>query len=323
MNLRTECSICGRQCTTSRLDYGNKLEVECDSCGLFKISQSINKRIADNKDRYIIAGHLYATKDNRLQDYLLDAEKIKSIMSEPFNKPANITEQLDILLLHIERISPHIGAEVFILLFSEYPIVYARNQEEFRGLFNLLDEMQYIKTIQGNSKGSLKIKLLYKGYQRIQEFKKTVKNPERCFVAMPINGDQQIESLYQDVIQKVLKEEKYKPPFRVDEERKTDYITNKIIANIRISSLMIAEVTPLIEQKDDNGEETIIHNANVYYEVGFARGIGIPIIYLCREDRIKYLPFDTKTISHLSWDLKNINKLNDDLKYWMEANVKK
>lgn len=89
---------------------------------------------------------------------------------------------------------------------------------------------------------------------------------------------------------------------------------------------MIAEVTPFIQTVDhNNGEkkEILMHNANVYYEVGFARGLGIPIIYVCREDCLKYLPFDTKTINHLPWDSRNVNKFKEDLKYWIDANIKK
>ena len=72
----------------------------------------------------------------------------------------------------------------------------------------------------------------------------------------------------------------------------------------------------------DEDKEIINLNANVYYEAGFAHGLKIPVIYLCSEDKVKYLPFDTKTINHLTWNYKNIEKLKEDLKDWIDANIK-
>ncbi|MBZ0167218.1 MAG: nucleoside 2-deoxyribosyltransferase, partial [Candidatus Omnitrophica bacterium] len=47
----------------------------------------------------------------------------------------------------------------------------------------------------------------------------------------------------------------------------------------------------------------------VYFEAGFAYGLGIPVIWCCREDNIKKLHFDTRQYNHLLWsnakELKN------------------
>ncbi|MGR3320273.1 MAG: hypothetical protein ACUZ8O_17545 [Candidatus Anammoxibacter sp.] len=93
-------------------------------------------------------------------------------------------------------------------------------------------------------------------------------------------------------------------------------ITNKIIAKIKKSSLLIAEVTPEVIKYTNNDEEKEIINlnANVYYEAGFVHGLKIPVIYLCREDKVKYLPFDTKTINHLTWRDNNYRRRDRKVK---------
>lgn len=191
MNQRKKCPICNNQSTISDNDYGQQLIIDCGSCGSFQIISSLSEKIKSDKNGYIIAGHLYATKTNRPQEYLLNKEKINSILSEPFNKPADITEQLDALLLYIEKNSSYAGAETNIPLFSKYPVVYAISPKGFSALFDLLKEMQYIRIIKISNieHFTIQVKLLYKGYQRLQEFKKTTRNAERCFVAMPINKE--------------------------------------------------------------------------------------------------------------------------------------
>ena len=39
---------------------------------------------------------------------------------------------------------------------------------------------------------------------------------------------------------------------------------------------------------------------SVYYEAGFAHGLGIPVIYLCRKD--SELAFDTNHYPHIIWN---------------------
>lgn len=40
----------------------------------------------------------------------------------------------------------------------------------------------------------------------------------------------------------------------------------------------------------------------VYYEVGFAHGLGIPIIHTCRNDCLNDVHFDMNHINHLIWE---------------------
>ena len=46
----------------------------------------------------------------------------------------------------------------------------------------------------------------------------------------------------------------------------------------------------------DNGAR-----GGVYYEAGFAHGLGIPVIYSCRADLMDELHFDTRQIYHVVW----------------------
>ncbi len=65
-------------------------------------------------------------------------------------------------------------------------------------------------------------------------------------------------------------------------------IDDKIIANIRSSKFLIA---------DFSGQRN-----SVYYEAGFAQGLGIPVIWCVREKDAKNLSFDTRQYNCIIWE---------------------
>jgi nucleoside 2-deoxyribosyltransferase len=74
---------------------------------------------------------------------------------------------------------------------------------------------------------------------------------------------------------------------RIDRKEHNNQITDEIMAAIRGSEFMVADFTG--------------HRAGVYYEAGFARGLGREVIYCCREDAFKERHFDTSVINHVVW----------------------
>ena len=53
----------------------------------------------------------------------------------------------------------------------------------------------------------------------------------------------------------------------------------------------------------------------VYYEAGYAMGMGIPVIWTCREDEVNKLSFDTRQYPHILW------KDKDDLYQQLKARL--
>jgi len=66
----------------------------------------------------------------------------------------------------------------------------------------------------------------------------------------------------------------------VDRTEHVNRIDDEIVARIRKSAFVVADFT---EQK-----------AGVYFEVGFALGMNLPVIWSCREDDIDNLHFDVR-----------------------------
>ena len=76
-------------------------------------------------------------------------------------------------------------------------------------------------------------------------------------------------------------------PFRVDRLEHNNKIDDVIISEIRRSGLLIADVTN--------------HRPSVYFEAGFAMGLGLPVIWSVKQDQIDAVHFDTRQYSHVVW----------------------
>lgn len=84
---------------------------------------------------------------------------------------------------------------------------------------------------------------------------------------------------------------------RVDEQIFKERILDRIYNQISKADVIVADMTG--------------RNPNVYYEVGYAHGIGKDVILLTQE--AEDIPFDLKHFPHIIYN-KNIKKLNTELK---------
>ena len=98
--------------------------------------------------------------------------------------------------------------------------------------------------------------------------------------------------------------QKYKA-VRVDLIEHNNKICDQIVAEIRRSKFLVADFT------GDRG--------GVYFEAGFAQGMGLPVIWVVREDWVDKLHFDTRQYNHILY--KTHEELYEKLKNRIEATI--
>ena len=76
-------------------------------------------------------------------------------------------------------------------------------------------------------------------------------------------------------------------------------IDDQIIAEIRRSRFVVCDFTCELIEYD--GKQKAFPRGGVYYEAGFAQGLGIPVIWMCRADHIEHVHFDTRQFNHITW----------------------
>ena len=125
------------------------------------------------------------------------------------------------------------------------------------------------------------------GYRRIADIKENADSTQ-AFVAMWFDDDMNVA--YEQGIEPAIRQSGYRS-MRIDQKQDVVKIDDEIIGEIRRSRFLVADFT--------HGEDGA--RGGVYFEAGFAFGLGIPVIYTCREDAINKIHFDTRQYHHTAW----------------------
>ena len=112
--------------------------------------------------------------------------------------------------------------------------------------------------------------------------------------------DNEMQDAYDKGIEPAVKDAGFMP-MRIDRKQGVIKIDDEILSEIRRSRFLIADMT--------HGEGGA--RGGVYFEAGFALGLGIPVLFSCRSDKIDELHFDTRQYFHIVW--KTPGELRDNL----------
>jgi nucleoside 2-deoxyribosyltransferase len=96
---------------------------------------------------------------------------------------------------------------------------------------------------------------------------------------------QRLEPLWHNAIEPAIADAGYTPK-RIDKHEHNNRIDDEIIATIRRSRFVIADYTG--------------NRGGVYFEAGFALGLGIPVIWTCRDGRLNKVHFDTRQYNFIT-----------------------
>ena len=296
-----KCPICDGIAQLNEKSGYEGYDITCFVCGKYSVTK---EDFEDNilqkyPARYILSGisRNRAVKSRPIQ---FSEEKIESIVLST-KVPKTVLDKIEHILLYINENTTFGGQEIILHLNQDYPIGFCKNPEELNFLLNQLAEMGYIvtrnvttvvrpdglvkyerTTLQTYQNGC---QLTFNGFKRIEELTATRPKGDQCFIAMSFADE--LNEVYDNGIYKAVNEANYKV-FRVDKEQHNEKIDDKIISEIRRSSLMVADVT--------------MHRQGVYFEAGFAMGLGIPVIWTCHTSDIKQAHFDTRQYNHIVWE---------------------
>ena len=87
-------------------------------------------------------------------------------------------------------------------------------------------------------------------------------------------------------------------PLRIDSKQHNGKIDDEIMASIRASRFVVSDFTG--------------NRGGVYYEAGFAHGLGLPVIFMCREG--DELHFDIRQYNCIFWKPENLEEARSQLK---------
>ena len=237
-----------------------------------------------------------------------------SIVEAQQRKELRITERVDRILIYLESKCLSLGTMVPLHLshpnFDEEPddihLIFfelLRHSESFdsaelTSLLNHLEECGYIKQFGFKETRFGKCLLTVKGYERLEEIKKPNQDSTKVFIAMWF--DPSMDEVWEKGIKPAITEAGYQP-VRIDQKEHTSKIDDEIIAEIRRSRFVVADFTHGKINDKSLPQKKRGARGGVYYEAGFAHGLGINVIFTCREDQIDDVHFDTRQYYHIRW----------------------
>ena len=162
--------------------------------------------------------------------------------------------------------------------------------DEISYLVNYLEENGWVQeSFKGSNviRRSHNYRVTVSGHVRIAEESANT-DASQAFVAMWF--DDSVKSAYDSGIAPAIRDCGFEAK-RIDRDPAVDKIDDAIIAEIRRSRFLVADFT--------HGNDGA--RGGVYYEAGFAHGLGIPAIFTCRSDAVGLAHFDTRQYAHIGW----------------------
>jgi hypothetical protein len=199
-------------------------------------------------------------------------------------------EKQIILLQNIERKTAYPGKPVKIIPKYDIPLAWASTEGEFIYYINSLIERSFLKKDTPTTRFEMlfSVVITTDGWDYLEKRERHIEERTQAFVAMSFSED--LKPIWEGPIYNAITKTGYKP-YRVDAEPHIDRIDAKIISEIKNSRFVVADVT---EQK-----------RGVYFEAGYALGMGLPVLWCVKKDDLDKVHFDTRQYNHIVWETEN------------------
>jgi hypothetical protein len=172
---------------------------------------------------------------------------------------------------------------------TAYPIGFCRDASEFRYLIQFAKKQEWIdytcRRTYPDKRQPYELRLTPKGWAKLTGIGDQV--TDQGFIAMAFRAVFADEVLRKGLVVGIVGAG-YNP-MRIDSKEHSNRIDDEIVAEIRKSRFVVADLTG--------------KNAGAYFEAGFAMGLGKPVIWTCQQTDIDTgnVHFDTRQYSIVPW----------------------
>lgn len=286
------CPNCGSFAMTEEVKY------DLNEVKKLKLSSILRMRKIRGMGRVLI---FRERPSQRFEDCPIPIHLLEEILNE---YPENVSDRINESLMNLSEISQFPGQPVQITTHDKSLFFVQSNQLiEMQYILDQLEKDGLILANPGTQRFPTHVTVTVKGWNRIAELEEKHKSEStQAFVAMWFNAE--VESAYNNAIALAIKETGYEP-IRIDRVDHNNKICDEIIAKIKESKFVIADFT------GDRG--------GVYFEAGYAMGLGKPVIWTCKADHLDKVHFDTRQYNHIVWETEE--ELKEKLYHRIKATI--
>lgn len=290
-----QCLICPESITYKKLL--GFTEIACPRCTTYKVATLVFNDLRANNftPRQVsnISGWLRENPGHEINHE--NIEKLTQIRTPSF------LERADKLLLNIEKMTTYAG-ESLQSDESWLSMAWSINPNELAEIIDFMVSIKRLMVFSQSNSGSRKVKIAPEGWAHLDSIRNVNVQSVQGFVAMWFDG--KMQSVYDTAISVGIENAGYRP-HRVDLRGHNEKIDDEIIAQIRKSRFVLADFTG--------------HRGGVYYEAGYAKGLGLEVIWTCREDQIADLHFDIRQYNCILWSQEKLEDFSNKIQYRIEA----
>ena len=258
--------------------------IECKRCGEFLISEELvmdmphmGDDVLDN--RYLLSGMTRWNTERKLRPISLMTTNVNGYISQYGN--LQVPDKAHKILQYLQIRSERPGREVKVDIETDYPVGFCKDPGEF---LYYLDEFLKARALIKRSPSNV-CQISPRGWAWLDEHGPANVDSSKAFVAMWFHDS--TRAAYDNGIAPAVESAGY-DCVRIDLKEDVQKIDDEIIAEIRQSRFLVGDFTG--------------QRHGVYFEAGFAMGLGIPVIWLCHKDDVDNLHFDTRQYNHIIWE---------------------
>jgi len=291
----TACIFCQSQVSTY-VSTGDPMSgaavVKCDVCGDYSLAfRAVAQLDQDRSVCHRLSSVLRERTIKGLPPVLIALEKGSNPNAVTIEElvelyPRDASEMIDRSLMNIANLTDHPCDRVTLNGKESVPILFGKDIMGALRMKDLLESLGYISF--AGSTESLEFIVTAEGWERIAELRKSSIDSRQVFVAMWF--DEVMDIYFRDGIKPGIESAGDYQALRVDLREHNGKICDQIIAEIRRSRFVVADFT------DNRG--------GVYFEAGFALGLGIPVIWTVEKTFFdkEDVHFDTRQYNHIVYE---------------------
>ena len=275
---RPNCPLCGAAVAHHEVSMSDVYGWDCQRCGKVLITYELLSFFGEVKTKLgsKLSSVTRVSTDNR-SPVVLTTENYEILARDlPRYTPM---EKLDLLLLRLMLKTEYFGNNAEFSAEWDYPLIYC---VDFSEISWLLAELSNRGCIEFSSSS---ITLTMRGWEIASQVGKIGRNSDAAFIAMSFHPSH--DATYEKCIVPAIQGAGYRP-LRVDKVEHVNRIDDQIIADIRRSRFMVADLT---DQRQ-----------GVYFEAGMMMGLGRTVIWMVQKNELSKVHFDNRQYNFIAYE---------------------
>ena len=274
------CEVCKSQQAETHPSNFDGLHQTCPRCGQFKISGTALSMLSasgGSLKRAQLSGWVREQNRSGVVPFVT-TDVLKNVVDR---KQLPVADRARFLLEEAERGLHNLGDRFNITEPRFLAATYSDSQNDVDFLMQVLksEGLADFHAMGGECE------ILPSGYMSLDESRRDPGSSSKAFVAMWFSPE--LDEAYHQGFEAGILNAGY-DAVRVDRIEHVNRIDDEIIRQINTSRFVVADFTG--------------HRGGVYFEAGYALGLGIPVFWTCRESDMEELHFDIRQYNCIAWN---------------------